>query len=232
MLREALAFPRNREGATRDLLIGGALVLASPLLVPSLLLYGYYLRVMNAAARGRTVPPAFGDWGRLLVDGLKALVVVLAWAVVPTVVLVVGTALAAVFVLPLSPTAGVGSPGVALGTVDPQLLAVAGAVVLALALLWFVLVVHLPAALVALATQGRLRAAFHTGALWAVVSTKQYLAGCVLALALAAVGGLLATLLSPVLVGLVLYFYVQVVVAYVVGRAVGGAAVTAIRPLP
>lgn len=229
MLREALAFPRNREGATRDLLIGGALVLASPLVVPALLLSGYLLRVLNAAARGREVPPAFGDWSRLLVDGLESVVVVLAWAVLPTVVLVGGSAAAAVFVLPLSPAGGLA--GADPGTATPQSLAVLAVIVGALSLLWIVLVVHLPAALVALATQGRLRAAFHGGALWTVVSTKQYLVGCVLALAVVAVGGLLAVLLSPVLVGLVLYFYVQVAVAYVLGRAVGGAAVTAIRPV-
>lgn len=228
MLREALAFPRNREGATRDLLVGGVLVLTSPLVVPALLLQGYLLQVMDAGARGRDHPPAFGPWGRLIVDGVKAWIVVLVWWVLPTAIFVGGSAVAAVFVLPLSATGGVGSVDVA--AVTPQLLAVLGAVLLSLGLLWVVLVVHLPAALVALATQGRLRAAFRTGALWAVVSTKQYVAGCLVALVVSVVGSVVATLLIPVLVGLVLSFYVQVVVAYLLGRAVGGAAVTAIRP--
>lgn len=228
MLSEAFGFPRNRKGATRDLLIGGALVLASPLVVPALLLYGYLLRVMNAAARGRDVPPAFGDWGRLLADGVKAVVVVFVWGVLPTLVLVVGSAVTALYVLPLSPTRGLA--GVNLVAVARPVLGVFGVVVLALALLWVVLLLHLPAALVALATQGRLGAAFHTGALWSVVSTKQYVAGCLLALVVSVVGGLLAGLLMPVLVGLFISFYVQVVVAYLFGRSVGGAAVTAIRP--
>lgn len=229
MLREALGFPRNREGATRDLIIGGALVLASPVLLPGLLLEGYLLRVMNAGARGRGVPPAFGDWGRLLVDGFKAVVVAVVWGLLPLVVLAVGTVATAVFVLslqgpPLSPS------------IDPtaatmEHVAIVGIVVFALLVLAVVSWLHLPAALVALATQRRLGAAFQTGALWSVVSTKQYLVGCILAAVVLLIGSILAAAFTPVLVGFVLLFYVQVTVAYIVGRSVGGAAVTAIRPL-
>lgn len=226
MLREALGFPRNRKGATRDLLIGGALVLTSPLLIPALLLYGYLLRVMNTGARARGVPPAFGDWGRLLVDGLKAVVVVVAWGLLPSAVLTAGAGSAVWYVLRRPPNGEFNY-----AVIDVQVLALIGVVVASLLLLWVVLVLHLPAALVALATQGRLRSAFHFGALWSVVSTKQYVVGCLLAVVVSAIGGVFAIVLSPVLVGLVLYFYVQVVVAYVLGRSVGGAAVTAIRPV-
>jgi uncharacterized Tic20 family protein len=229
MLRQSLGFPRNREGATRDLLIGGALVLSSPLLIPGLLLEGYLLRVMNAGARGRGVPPAFGDWGRLLADGLKAVFVFVVWGLLPLVALATGTALAAVTLLPVQ---GLPTPS----SVSPDLLTtraglLVGVVAAVLALLVVVCWTHLPAAFVALATQGRLKAAFQTGALWSVVATRQYVAGCFLAAIVLVVGSLVALLLSPVLVGLVLLFYVQVIVAYILGRSVGGAAVTAIRPV-
>ena len=228
MLRDAFAFPRNREGATRDLLIGGALVLSAPLVVPALLLVGYLLRVMNAAARGREVPPAFGDWGRLLVDGLAAAVVVVIWGLLPLVVLAGGSVGTAVFVRLLRgpPTA----PQVDIAAATTTQLGFVGAVGLALLLMAVVLWLHLPAAVVALATQGRLRAAFQTGALWSIVGTKQYLVGMVLAVLVFVVGTVLATVLTPVLVGFVLLFHVQVSVAYLLGRSVGGAAVTAIQP--
>lgn len=229
MLREALRFPRNREGATRDLLIGGALVLASPILLPGLLLEGYLLRVMNAGARGRRVPPAFGDWGRLLVDGFRAVVVAVVWGLLPLALLVAGTAATAATVLPLRGLPR--SPSVNPNLVTVEQIAVVGVVVFALAVLAVVCWVHLPAALVALATQGRLGAAFQTGALWSIVSTKQYLVGCVLGGVVLVVGSILATVFTPLLVGFVLLFYVQVAVAYIVGRSVGGAAVTAIRPV-
>lgn len=229
MLREAFGFPRNRNGAARELVVGGVLVLTAPLVLPALLLAGYLLRVMDAAARGRDVPPAFGGWGGLLVDGLKSVVVVLVWGVLPVALLVAGSALAAAYVLPLSSAGPVRA--VDLATVTAPQLAVLGTVVLALGLLAFVCLLHLPAALVALATQGRLRAAFRTGALWAVATTRQYVAGVFVALLVYAVGGTLAGFLTPVVVGFVLVFYVQVAVAYLLGRAVGGAAVTAIKPV-
>ena len=108
-------------------------------------------------------------------------------------------------------------------------MALVGTVAAALLLMAVVLWLHLPAALVALGTQGRMGAAFQTGALWAIVGTKQYVVGLVLAALLYVVGTLVATFLTPVLVGFVLLFYVQVTVAYLLGRSVGGAAVTAIR---
>lgn len=228
MLREALAFPRERTGATRDLLLGGALVLTSPLILPGLLVWGYLLRVMDVGARSRDTPPVLGNWERLLTDGLRAAVVVIAWGLLPLVVLVAASLGWALFVL--GPGPDVGAPAAVLEMVTPQVAGMVLAVVVPLGLLAFVLWLHVPAALAAVGTQGRLGAAFQTGALWAVVNTRQYLVGIVLAGLVAVLGSLLATLLAPVLVGFVLSFYVQVTAAYLIGRAVGGAAVTAIRP--
>jgi hypothetical protein len=114
--------------------------------------------------------------------------------------------------------------------VTPRLAGLVAAVAVPLLLVALVCWLHLPAALAAVGTQGRLRAGFQPGALWAVVNTRQYVVGIVLTAVVATRGSLGATVLTPLLVGLVVSFYVQVVVAYMVGRAVGGAAVTAIRP--
>jgi hypothetical protein len=224
---EALAYPRSREGAASDLLVGGLLVLASPLVVPLLAVLGYQLRVMDAAARGREYPPLLGDWDRLLADGLKAAVVVAVWGLLPLVVVLAGTAGVAVAFLPVQ--GPLTAPFLAVGQVTTGQWALAGVVVGSLVALAAVLWLHLPAAMVAVATQGRLGAAFQTGALWAVVSTRQYVGGVALAAVVAGAGSFLALLFVPVLVGFVVQFYVQVAVAYVLGRAVGGAAVTAIQ---
>lgn len=228
MLREALAFPHARGGATRDILIGGVLVMLSPLLVPGLLVWGYLLRVMDAGARGHESPPHLTDWERLLTDGLRAVVVVFVWGLLPLVVVAGGTAVVASLVLPVGgqPT----SPSLPVELVTVEQWAIVGAVAFVLLLLALVFWLHLPAALTAVGTQGRLMAGFNTEALWTVVNTRQYVVGVVLAALVAAVGSILATLLTPLLIGFAVQFYVQVVVAYIVGRAVGGAAVTAIRP--
>lgn len=218
MLSEAFAYPRDREGATRDLLVGGALVLASPLVVPLLVVLGYQLRVMDEAARGRDTPPVLGDWDRLVAGGLKAAVVWGFYGLVPM-VLALGPPVGAWFAL---------GPGGLRGLPQPQQLALVS-VVAVLWLLAAVLALHLGAALVAVATQGRLGAAFQTDALWAVVATKQYLVGVVLAAVVAVGGGVLAALFAPVLLGFVVQFHVVVAVGYLLGRAVGGAAVTAIE---
>lgn len=228
MLSEALAFPRNRDGALRDLLIGGLLVLASGLVVPGLLVYGYLLEVMNAGARGHDRPPAFGSWGRLLAGGLRAVVVVVLYGVVPLALPVAGVAATAVAVLPRPALEGLLAGSIQ--QLTHRQLALFGGVGLVLLLAAVVLLLHLPAALVAVGTQGRLAAAFRTDALWSIVNTGAYLKGLFLAAVVWLAGSLVALPLVPVLVGFVVQFYVLVVVAYLLGRAVGGAAVTAIRP--
>lgn len=78
------------------LLIGGGLVFLGFLLVPILIVYGYVMDVMRGAVEGETDPPEFDAWGDLLVDGAKGFVVTLAYQVVPA---VVGGGLMAVLLL-------------------------------------------------------------------------------------------------------------------------------------
>lgn len=232
MLREALAFPRGREGATRDLVVGGLLVFTSVLVFPALMVAGYLLQVMAVGARGRDRLPTFDSLGRLLLDGLRAVVVVFTYGVFPLVLLVGGVAITAFVAIPEPALVELqqGAFRAAVPMVTHEQLALVGGVAFLLVLAVAVLVLHLPAALVALGTQGRLDAAFQTQALWAVVNTTAYLKGLVLALVVAAVGMAVAVPLSVVLVGFFLQFYVLVVAAFVLGRSVGGAAITAIEP--
>lgn len=214
MLREAVALPRNREGATRTLAIGGALVVLSPLVLPAVVLVGYLLRVLDAGARGRSAPPTFEAPGRLFVDGLAGTAVGLVYGAISLLAAAVGPALALAFVLPAGE----------LGGATRIELAIAGFAGIVTPLGALVVLVHLPAALTALATQGRLRAGFQLRALWTVVPTGAYLLGVLGALALWIVGTALASALLPVLVGFGALFYVHVAAAALLGRAFGAGA--------
>lgn len=231
MLREALAFARGRDGGIRTLVVGGLFVLTAGLVLPALLVAGYLLSVMDVGARGRDGLPPFGNWRRLLVDGLQTTVVALVYGLAPAVMVVGGVLVTWWLVLPGTDPAVVldDGPG-ALQQLSVELLGLVGLVASVLLLAAVVFWLHLPAALVALGTQGRLGAAFQSDALWAVVNTNAYLKGVVVAGVVLVFGTAVAIPLSAVLVGFVLQFYVLVAVAFVLGRAVGGGAVTAIQP--
>ena len=231
MLREALAFARGRDGGIRVLLLGGLFVLMAWLVLPALLVAGYLLSVMDVGARGRGSLPPFGNWRRLLADGLRAAVVALVYGIGPAAMVLGGVLVTWLLVLPtISPTVILDGGTGALQQLPVELLGLVGLVAFVLLLAAVVFWLHLPAALVALGTQGRLGAAFQSDALWTVVNTTAYLKGVVLAGALFVLGMAVAIPLSAVLVGFVLQFYVLVAVAFVFGRAVGGGAVTAIQP--
>jgi hypothetical protein len=79
-------------------LIGGALTLVGFLIVPLFLVSGYVVRAIRANLDGEPEPPTFGDWGELLVDGLKATVIGFVYMLVPLIVmgLTVGGAIVAI----------------------------------------------------------------------------------------------------------------------------------------
>lgn len=68
-------------------LIGGVLSLLSFLVVPIFLVSGYVVRTIRANLDDEPEPPTFGDWGDLLVDGLKATVIGFIYMLVPFVVM-------------------------------------------------------------------------------------------------------------------------------------------------
>jgi hypothetical protein len=79
--------------------IGGVLILLGVFVIPTLAVYGYMMEVMRGAASGETEPPEFDDWGTLIVDGLKAAIVMFVYqipaGVIGGIVLLISTALLA-----------------------------------------------------------------------------------------------------------------------------------------
>lgn len=220
MLAESFAFPTRGDDWLKTLLIGTLLAIGGAILViPGIFLQGYLLRAIRAGAAGETRPPAFDDWTGLFVDGLKFIVVTFVWVGIPLTVFAVALPLVATFVLGFGTVAGV-SPELLGGGTG---LVIIGGMGLGF-LLTLVLGYFLPAAVVGLATQDRIGAAFELGAIWRVASTKEYLVGVVVLGLVFTVLGTVAGLLTLLLVGFALQFYLQVASGHFVGQLVARAA--------
>jgi hypothetical protein len=217
MLSDALSFPRRGDDWLSTLLVGGILTILGFLLLPAFVLQGYLVRVLNAAARGERTPPSFTQWGTLLVDGVKVFVVNLVYglfALVPFVLLFGGLLVAVPSdPVPMEPaTTPPPPPGSASGLVIVVLLVAVVAVVTLL------LTYLVPAALANFAIEGRLGAAFALRTIVSGAFTSDYAVAWVLALVVGIVGVLVGAALSAVVVGVFVFFYVQVVFYYLVGR--------------
>ncbi|WP_256402685.1 DUF4013 domain-containing protein [Halorubrum salinum] len=216
MIAESLDYLRDGDNAIVTVLIGGALLLASPLVVPSILVLGYVSRVLRRTADGDDTPPVFDAWGDLLIEGTKGFVVALVYSLVPLAVF----AVAAVFGVG---AAVIGSGGGS-GSLFGGLIGGALAVLLALAALAVSLVglYVTPAALAAVADSGRIGDGFAVGTLWTVVTKRAYAIGWLTAAAVVLAGVLAVGVLSvvPVLgtiAGLFVQFYALVAAAAVIG---------------
>jgi len=222
VLSNSLGFPLRGDGAAKRVLVGTMLVVLGfvPLvnLVAGFVLNGYQMRVMRAGARGDAVPPSFDDFGDLLSEGGRFLVVSLVYAI-PSVLVVAAGFVAAAFVMPLGMGAGV-DPGAAAGSAGLVAVAlVLGSMALAVVPLYF-----LPAALVGAATRESIRAGFDFSSVFAVAFSTEYLVGMIVVTLLAVVVGTVVQLLVLVLVGLPLLFCLQVAVAHFLGTVVERAA--------
>jgi hypothetical protein len=82
-LTEDLAYPFREKGWHWTFAIGMVLEYFTWLVVPALLLAGYYVRVMRDVAAGHEEPPEFHSYGELLADGTKAVGILLAYLLVP-----------------------------------------------------------------------------------------------------------------------------------------------------
>ena len=210
MIEASLNYLRDGDDALVTTLIGGVLLLASPLLIPSFLVLGYLARVIRRTADGDDEPPAFDEWGDLLVEGLKAFAVTFVYSLVPLAVLAVAAAF------------GVG--GLVGGLVALALVVVALAA--SLAGLYVT-----PAALAAVAESGRVGDGFALGTLWGIVTKRAYAVGWLTAAAVVFAGALAIGLLSivPVL-GTIAGFFVQFY-AVVAAAAIIGWTWTDVRPV-
>jgi hypothetical protein len=210
MIEEAINYPRSGDDALTTILIGGVLGLLAVLVVPIFLLFGFTVRVLRSVEAGEETPPTFGEWGDLLVDGVKAFAIVLVYSIVPLVVLGV--------------TAGGVAVAALTGDVRPGAIAGAFLGVSVAGILWLVAFYVIPAALASFASEGRMGAAFDTTVLRGVLLDSGYATAWLVALVIFVVAGIVVGVLNAVppvgfVVGAFVNFYVGVAAAYLYGHA-------------
>ena len=210
MLEDGLSYPVRGDWVGRTL-IGGVLGFLSVFVIPTVVVLGYLVRVLETTVEGVDEPPAFDDWGNLLVRGVVASVIVVAYTLVPVLAYLV---VVSVFV---------GAGGIIGGDVG-ALVGVAGALA-ALGLIPVVLVVYyaVPAALTAYATRGSIGAAFDVSVLKPVLVRSEYLVAVLAPLVVAVLLWIITAVLAVTIVGLLLVpfvqFYGQVAVFRMFGTA-------------
>ncbi|MFC7177702.1 DUF4013 domain-containing protein [Halosegnis marinus] len=213
-LESAVNYPRESENPWTAIAIGSALTLFSVLLLPAVLLVGYYQRVLRASMDDEAVP-VFDDWGDLFVEGLKAVVVVVAYSLVPALVIGASIASAAGAVLG---DGGLLSGALALGALFGVLLGGLLGLVL-----WYVA----PAGLANLARTGRIASAFALGDLRHTLVHRDYAVSWLVALGVVFVAGIVTSVFNLVPFGFVLgipvTFYAAVVAFHLYGRGVAAA---------
>lgn len=212
MLEDGLSYPVRGDWIGR-VIIGGVLGFLSFLVLPALPLYGYLVRVLGTTVEGAESPPEFTDWRDLTVRGLVALVITLAYTIVPLIAY-------AVFVTVVAGAGGAigGDAGAAVGGLG---LLTTLAFVPVLLLAYYAV----PAALTAYATEDDFGAAFDADRLKPVLLSGEYLAAVLLPVVIAFVLWIVTTVLAVTIVGLVfvpfLQFYGQVAVFRMFGSAFG-----------
>ena len=206
---------RDGDDAVTTAVIGGLLLLASPLIIPSVLIFGYLTRVVRRTADGDDEPPAFEAWGELFVDGLKAFAVAFVYSLLPLGVLTAAAfvTLGAFVVVPGDGSVGAGTVAVGLFVL------VAGFVALVLSLVGLYVT---PAALAAVADSGRVGDGFALGTLWGVVTKRAYATGWLTAAVVVLAGATAVGVLSTVpilgtIAGVFVQFYALVAAAAIVG---------------
>lgn len=212
MFKASLAYLNESEHRNATVLIGGLLSLFGFLIVPTILVLGYLVRVLDRVGSGDTEAPQFEQWGELFVDGIKAGVIGFVYLLVPVVVVATLSVLGVFTVNPESP----GVLGVILVAIGSFLTIVAALAV------WYVI----PGAYATFATERRFAAGFDLDEIGSLVATGTYASAWLVALAITIVAGIVASVLAviPVLgwiAAVFVIFYGQVAAYYLYGRAFG-----------
>ncbi|NHN47776.1 DUF4013 domain-containing protein [Halostella sp. JP-L12] len=213
MFTASLSYLRNTEGWERTAVIGGLLGAFSFLVIPAFAATGYLLRVLRETMRGDDEgAPAFDDWEAMTVDGLKAAVIGLAYAFLPSALFAVAA------------TAGVAGllSGSDAGAVTGGLVLIASTLVAAVLALASAYV--LPAAILNYADKGRIGAGFAAGEVGAMLVSREYATAFGYALVLGIAVGLAGGVLNAVpVLGYVatafVAFYAAVASAWIFGTA-------------
>ncbi|RLM53605.1 DUF4013 domain-containing protein [Halobellus sp. Atlit-31R] len=218
MIQESLEYQRRDENWITTVLIGGILSILGVLIVPTLFVLGYLVRVVRGTMHGEEQPPVFEDWGDLFGDGVRAFVVVFVYGLVPGIIaaVVVGGGILSFVVGGGSDSAGLVGLGMA-GILVGSLLALVVSLLAAYVI---------PAAIANFAQTGQLGSAFSISDLRPVLTSGTYATAWVYGFALIVAASLVAGVLNAIpLLGLLasgfLGFYAAVAAYYLIGQAWG-----------
>lgn len=229
MFEDALTYLKDGDEAVETVLIGGILGLLAFLLIPVIPIAGYLQRVLRRTSDGEPAP-SFDDWGDLFAEGLKAIVVGIAYLLVPAILAVL--LFGSIAFVTVSTSEAVSDPI----TTAPQatdaigffgLLALLAAVFVTFAVglaAWYAL----PAALARLAVERRLGSAFEFSELLPVLRSGSYVTGWLTAFVVLVVGGALVGGLASIpffgwVIAPFVLFYIDVVAYALYGQAYGDA---------
>lgn len=187
MFGEALSYPR-RDDSFRTVLIGGLLTFFWwVFFVPLFVVYGYGVHVLRSSALGEAEAPPFDDWDDLLVDGLKAFAISLAYGFVPF--LIVFVALSGT----IFGDQGVNGGEAAIANL-PLLSALVGVVFV------FIVAYTLPVALTNFALEDRLGAAFEFRKIIGAATTGDYIKAILYSILIGIVGGVAFWVISFIII--------------------------------
>jgi Protein of unknown function (DUF4013) len=74
----------------RKILILGIFLILSFLIIPGFLFLGYLFRTLKKSMGGSDELPEFDEWGEMFIDGLKVLIVLMVYSIVPIALILVG----------------------------------------------------------------------------------------------------------------------------------------------
>lgn len=218
MFNESVQYLRSASDPVKTIILGGLLLVLSPLLLPAFTVTGYILEVIRRTSNGNDEPPAFAAWVDTTVDGAKASVIVFVYLVVPAMVLAIAGAIAAVFALSAS-------------SLPPRLATLSGVIGIGVVVLvgLFGVIVALagmyisPAAIARYADTGRIRDGFAIRTLWPVLVDRTYAIGWLTATVVLVAGGIVSGLVSAIpvagfIAAAFVSFYAIVAAYYVIGH--------------
>ena len=193
------------------MIIGGVLGFFSFLILPAIILYGYFVEVLRTTARGEDEAPTFSDWGEMIKDGFIGIVISVAYAIIPFVII---GGISTVFL----------SGGAALGGDGGGALAGLGFISLLLLIpLVFVIYYIVPAAITAYAIEDQIGAAFSFSILKPILLSGSYFIAVLAPILVAVVIWIATSVLAITIIGLLLVpflqFYGQVAIFRMFGLA-------------
>jgi hypothetical protein len=220
-IEESVSYPTENDDWLKIILIGGVLSLLSFLVIPVILVYGYIIRLIRARFDDRAEPPEFDDWETLLTDGVRAMIILVAYFLIPAIVgaITIGGSVLAI---------ATGTRGGAAAGIGGLL--IGGLLTFALGLVFGYVAV---AALLNFAREDSIGAGFDFGALRPILVDGDYAVAWLAAVAVFFVTSFITGVVNGVpFIGAVItafvFFYAQMVAAYLWADgftdAVGGAA--------